>query len=124
MVGARKILVIEDDKDFARLLSMQLQANGYAVATAVDVHAATTEAACDKPDLILLDVGLPLVNGFAVIQKLKAKPALSQVPFIVISGRDRALTGDQAMKAGAAAYFCKPAGNTDLLLAIRKALGW
>ena len=120
----KRILVIEDDKDFARLLSMQLAANGYDVAVAGDVHLAVSEAAYRTPDLILLDIGLPVVNGFAVIEKLKSKPALNQVPFIVMSGRDRGITHDQATKAGASAYFSKPAANTDLLLAIRKALGW
>jgi two-component system KDP operon response regulator KdpE len=120
----KRILVIEDDKDFARLLSMQLAANGYDVAVAGDVHLAVSEAAYRTPDLILLDIGLPVVNGFAVIEKLKSKPALNQVPFIVMSGRDRGITRDQATKAGASAYFSKPAANTDLLLAIRKALGW
>jgi DNA-binding response OmpR family regulator len=89
-----------------------------------DIQMAVSEASCQKPDLILLDIGLPVVNGFAVIEKLKSKPALNNVPFIVMSGRDRDITQEQAHKAGAAAYFCKPAANTDLLLAIRKALGW
>jgi DNA-binding response OmpR family regulator len=124
MMNDKRILMIEDDKDFARLLSMLLVANGYDVTLAGDVHLAVTEASHRKPDLILLDIGLPVVNGFAVIEKLKSKPALNNVPFIVMSGRDRGITGEKAIKAGAAAYFCKPAGNTDLLLAIRKALGW
>ena len=123
-MNGKQILLIEDDKDFARLLSMQLGANGYDVAVVGDVHLAVSEASYRKPDLVLLDIGLPVVNGFAVIEKLKSKPALSKVPFIVMSGRDRGITQEQAVKAGAAAYFCKPAANTDLLLAIRKALGW
>ena len=123
-MNGKQILLIEDDKDFARLLSMQLAANGYGVAVAGDVHLAVSETSFQKPDLILLDIGLPVVNGFAVIEKLKSKPALQNVPFIVMSGRDRGITEQQAVKAGAAAYFCKPAANTDLLLAIRKALGW
>ena len=120
----RRILVIEDDKDFARLLSMLLSANGYDVAVAGDVHLAVSEASYRKPDLILLDIGLPVVNGFSVMEKLKSKPTLNDVPFIVMSGRDRGITGEHAIKAGASAYFCKPAANTDLLLAIRKGLGW
>jgi DNA-binding response OmpR family regulator len=124
MMNDKRILMIEDDKDFARLLSMLLVANGYDVTLAGDVHLAVTEASHRKPDLILLDIGLPVVNGFAVIEKLKSKPALNQVPFIVMSGRDRGITRGQATKAGASAYFAKPAANTDLLLAIRKALGW
>jgi len=123
-MNGKQILLIEDDKDFARLLSMQLAANGYGVAVAGDVHLAVSETSFQKPDLILLDIGLPVVNGFAVIEKLKSKPALQNVPFIVMSGRDRGITEQQAVTAGAAAYFCKPAANTDLLLAIRKALGW
>jgi DNA-binding response OmpR family regulator len=120
----KRILMIEDDKDFARLLSMQLAANGYDVAVGGDLHIAVSEASYRKPDLILLDIGLPLVNGFAVIEKLKSQQALNQTPFIVLSGRDRGITRDQAIKAGASAYFSKPADNTDLLLAIRRALGW
>ncbi len=123
-MNRRQILMIEDDRDIARLMTMMLRANGYDVAVAEDAPSAIYEAAQRKPDLILLDVGLPVVDGFALMEKLKAKPALSQVPFIVLSGRDRQGTAERAARAGALAHFCKPAANTDLLLAIRKALGW
>jgi two-component system, OmpR family, KDP operon response regulator KdpE len=120
----RRILMIEDDCNFARLLSMQLTANGYECAIAPDIYMAVNEASNRKPDLIILDIGLPLVSGFVVIDKLKAMSPLNQAPFIVLSGQDRNLTRDQALKAGASAYFAKPPDNADLLLAIRTTLGW
>lgn len=120
----KRILMIEDDRDTARLMEMLLRANGYAVAVASDLYTAVNEAEEDKPDLILLDIGLPAVDGFTVIQTLRSMPDLSDVPFIVVSGRERDTTAEHAVKAGASAYFRKPVANTDLLLAIRGALGW
>ena len=119
----KKIMVIEDDKDFVRLLAMALRAQGYDIAIARDAIMAISEAQKQKPDLILLDIGLPAGDGFLVMERLRKRPLLSDIPVIVVSARDPAMNRDRALKAGAAAYFQKPADNDALMAAIKEALG-
>ena len=75
------------------------------------------------PDLIILDLGLPVGDGFVVIQRLRAIVSLAHIPIIVLSGRDPALNAERALLAGAQAFFQKPADNNVLLAAIERALG-
>jgi twitching motility two-component system response regulator PilH len=75
------------------------------------------------PDLILLDLGLPAGDGFAVLERLKANDSLSLVPVIVMSGRDRNLSEARALRAGAKAFLQKPVQNAQLLSVIRQTLG-
>ena len=119
----KKILIIEDDRDFFRLLAMSLRANDYEVSIASDAIAAISETRKLSPDLILLDLGLPAGDGFLVMERLKSLPSPTGIPVIVVSARDPAINKDRALKAGAAAYFLKPADNDELLTAIKQALG-
>jgi DNA-binding response OmpR family regulator len=117
----KKILIIEDDQDFVRLLVMALLANHYDVSVAADASSAIREAR-KEPDLILLDIGLPAGDGFIVMERLKGIPSLAGIPVIVVSARDPATNKDRALKAGAKAFFQKPADNEELLAAVRGAL--
>jgi DNA-binding response OmpR family regulator len=117
----KKILIVEDDRDFVRLLAMSLRANSYDVVVAPDAIAAISVAKKELPDLILLDLGLPAGDGFVVMERLTKTPTVGGIPIIVVSARDPAMNKDRAMKAGAAAYFQKPADNQALLSAIRQA---
>ena len=118
----KKIMIIEDDKDFVRLLAMALRAQGYDVAIARDAIMAISEAQKQKPDLILLDLGLPAGDGFLVMERMTKRPVLSGIPIIVVSARDPAVNRERALKAGALEYFQKPADNDALMAAIRQAL--
>jgi len=118
----KKIMIIEDDKDFVRLLAMALRAQGYDVAIARDAIMAISEAQKQKPDLILLDLGLPAGDGFLVMERMTKRPVLSGIPIIVVSARDPAVNRERALKAGARDYFQKPADNDALMAAIRQAL--
>jgi DNA-binding response OmpR family regulator len=122
-MNKKTILLIEDDQSFARLLAMQLIANDYRVNTAQDVYEATKEAQREKPDLVILDIGLPLVDGFVVIDKLKAMYPVRQIPFIVLSGQGPETVKQQAVRTDAFALMQKPPDNAELLATIRRALG-
>jgi DNA-binding response OmpR family regulator len=93
------------------------------VAVAGDAIAAVSTARKEKPDLIVLDIGLPGGDGFVVMQRLKSLYDLALTPIIVVSARDVAATKDRALKAGATAYFQKPVKTPEFLGAIQKALG-
>ncbi|HXM91406.1 MAG TPA: response regulator [Candidatus Dormibacteraeota bacterium] len=119
----KKILIVEDDADVRLGLHVRLKANHYDVFFAVDALSSLTAARKHEPDLILLDLGLPAGDGFVVMDRLKAVPALAIIPIIVVSGRSGAANRDRALKAGAKAFLEKPVDNAELLAVIRQALG-
>lgn len=116
----KKILIVDDDPDIQRGFNIRLRAEGYDTAVAGDAVMAVMEARRQKPDLILLDIGLPGGDGIVVMERFKAIPALGLVPVIVVSAREP--IRNQALAAGARAFFLKPADNGQLLAAVRDAL--
>jgi len=118
-----KILVVDDDPDLVRALRLRLRANNYEVATATDGYSAIASAQKERPALIILDLGLPVGDGFVVLDRLQAIDALSGVPVIVLSARDPQANEERALKAGAAAFFQKPADNDELMNVIKVSLG-
>jgi DNA-binding response OmpR family regulator len=118
-----KILVVDDDPDLLRALRLRLRANNYEVTTASDGYAAIASAQKERPSLIILDLGLPVGDGFVVLDRLQNSDVLSGVPVIVLSARDPQNNEEKALKAGAAAFFQKPADNDELLNVIRVSLG-
>ncbi|MDZ4345170.1 MAG: response regulator transcription factor [Candidatus Binatia bacterium] len=118
----KKILIVEDDRDIATGLSLRLKANGYDTAYAGDAHSGIDMASKDKPDLILLDLGLPDDNGFVLMKKMENIPSLSSVPVIVLTGRPQEVYKEATVLAGAKKYLQKPVENQELLAAIREVL--
>src|SRR5271156_630886 len=117
-----KILLVDDDPDLLRALRLRLRANNYDAATASDGYAAIAAAQKERPALIILDLGLPVGDGFVVLERLQSSDLLSGVPVIVLSARDPQVNEERALKAGAAAFFQKPADNDELLNVIRVSL--
>src|SRR5208283_119778 len=118
-----KILVVDDDPDLVRGLRLRLRANNYEVTTATDGYSAIATAQKERPALIVLDLGLPVGDGFVVLERLRNSDALSGVPVIVLSARDPQMNEQRALRAGAVAFFQKPADNEELLNVIRLNLG-
>jgi DNA-binding response OmpR family regulator len=118
-----KILVVDDDPDLVRALRLRLRANNYDVATATDGYSAIASAQKEHPALIILDLGLPVGDGFVVLERLQNSDALAGVPVIVLSARDPQSNEERALKAGAAAFFQKPADNDELMNVIRVSIG-
>jgi two-component system KDP operon response regulator KdpE len=118
-----KILLVDDDPDLLRALRLRLRANNYEVTTASDGYAAIAAAQKERPALIILDLGLPVGDGFVVLDRLQNSDALAGIPVIVLSARDPQNNEEKALKAGAAAFFQKPTDNDELLNVIRVSLG-
>ena len=118
----KKILVVDDDLDTRLLLKIRLESNGYETSCAGDAVSAVQVAREERPDVILLDFGLPGGDGVVVMERVQIFPALAQIPVIVISAREPSSTGQRALLAGAHAYIQKPIDNEELLRAIRSAL--
>lgn len=123
MQARPKILMVDDDPDLMRAMRLRLRANNYEVVTASDGYAAIASAQKEKPALIILDLGLPVGDGFVVLERLQASDVLSGIPVIVLSARDPQMNEERALKAGAAAFFQKPADNDELLNVIRVSIG-
>ncbi len=117
-----KILIVDDDPDVRRALFVRLTARHYDTFFAGDGLSAIAEAQKQQPDLILLDLGLPGEDGFAVMRTLQASPTLGGIPIIVVSARDVLANKYRALKAGAKAYLQKPVDDVELLAAVREVL--
>src|SRR5579862_2530759 len=118
-----KILLVDDDPDLVRAMRLRLRANNYEVTTATDGYSAIASAQKDRPGLIILDLGLPVGDGFVVLERLQNSDTLAGIPVIVLSARDPQSNEERALKAGAAAFFQKPADNDELMNVIRISLG-
>ncbi len=120
--GRQKVLVIEDDPVARADLQARLEADGYIVARAADAASAVTVVNRERPDLILLDLGLPAGDGFLVLERLRKIGPLAAIPVLVITGRSDAETQKRVEAMGVAPVLAKPVATEVLLAAIRSAL--
>ena len=120
--GRQKILVIEDDPVARADLQARLKAQGYTVALAADAASALTVVNRERPDLILLDLGLPAGDGFLVLERLRKIETLASIPVLVVSGRSDPETRKRVAAMGIAPLLVKPVGTEALLGAIGSAL--
>jgi two-component system cell cycle response regulator len=120
---AKKILIVEDDADQRLAIGVRLRGNDFTTVFAADAPMALSAAQRERPDLILLDLGLPGGDGFRVLERLRAIPQLSGIPTIVVTARDAGSSEDRALDLGAVAFFQKPVDSSALLGAIRQVLG-
>jgi DNA-binding response OmpR family regulator len=114
-----KILVVDDDPDLLHALRLRLRANNCEIATATDGYSAIASAQKERPDLIILDIGLPAGDGFVVLERLRNSDLLAGIPVIVLSARDPQGNEERALKAGASMFFQKPVDNEELMHMIR-----
>jgi CheY-like chemotaxis protein len=119
----KKILVVEDDADVRLGYQVLLRANNYDTFFAADANGAISEARKREPDLIILDLGLPAVDGFVVLERLRADPNLAMIPVVVVSARDSHGNRERALTAGARAYVQKPWNDSELLRTIADLMG-
>lgn len=120
---AKKILVIEDDVDMQLGLSVRLRASGLEPVFAGDGVTAVAVARKERPDLVLLDLGLPAGDGFVVMERLRNLTQLASVPVVVLTARGAAGNRERCLQAGAAAFLQKPVDNEELLSTIEGLLG-
>lgn len=118
-----KILIVDDDQDIRRLLGIRLKANGHEPVFAGDAISAVNQARNEQPDLILLDLMMPAGDGYLVMERLKAMPALEGIPVIVLSALDPKTQEAKLAESGADAFFQKPFDHDELMGAIERALG-
>lgn len=104
----KRILIVEDEESLLKLESILLSSRGYAVAGVTDGKAALDHVAATPPDLIILDIMLPGMDGFEVCRRLKADPATRHIPVVMLTAKKSSQDREKGMEAGAAAYVTKP----------------
>ena len=119
---SRRILVVEDQEDNRQILRDLLSSVGYEMTEAWDGEAGVAAAKEQRPDLILMDIQLPLMDGYEATRRIKADPELKKIPVIVVTSY--ALSGDdsKAHDAGCDAYITKPYSPRQLLAKIKEFL--
>lgn len=119
-----KILVAEDDPMTLQLINFKLKQSGFSVVMAKDGEAALSLVRTEKPDLVILDGMMPLLDGFEVLHRLKESPELKQIPVVMLTARTQNADMQRGLNLGAADYVIKPFSPTELLNRVRKILGY
>jgi DNA-binding response OmpR family regulator len=116
----KRVLLVEDDAELLELLRLSFRGAGFSIATAGNGIEALEKAHSFTPDLIVLDLVLPELDGFAVCETLRRRPSLSGVPIIALTGLSSELARLAVLEAGADDYVAKPAAPRDVLVKIRR----
>ena len=116
----RKILVVDDEQQLAMAVKIRLQSRGYQVATANDGQQALAAIEADRPDLVILDVLMPVMDGYSCMREINSRFGRGQIPIIILTARDR--MKDLFDLEGIADYVVKPFDHEDLLTRIERAL--
>lgn len=119
----RKVLIVDDEPHMLRVTELSLKKGGYGLVIGRNGREAIELATREKPDLIVMDVNMPELDGLAALQQLKASPDTASIPVIMLTVRGHALTRQQAEASGSAVFLTKPFSPTQLLGEVRRILG-
>lgn len=120
MAGAKKIMVVDDEQQLALAVKIRLQSRGYQVVTATDGRQALELAATEQPDLVILDVLMPVMDGYSCLREINTRFGRGKIPVIILTARDR--MKDLFELEGIEDYVIKPFDHEDLILRIERAL--
>ncbi|MCZ6789992.1 MAG: response regulator [Chloroflexi bacterium] len=118
----KRVLVIEDDPSAARLVEYALEKEGYKVDVAVNGVEGLRKVQEEEPDLIILDVMLPGLDGFEVCHRMRADPGTAHVPILMLSAKAHATDRFTGLKVGADRYLAKPADPAEILACVKSLL--
>lgn len=119
----KKILLIEDEKDLVKTIAFRLESKGYTAITAYDGQEGLDKARKEKPDLIILDLMLPKIDGYKVCALLKGDSRYSKIPIIIFTARAQDEDMKMGKEAGAEAYMTKPFDPEALFAKIEELIG-
>jgi two-component system alkaline phosphatase synthesis response regulator PhoP len=119
---AKKILIIEDDPATQRLVDYSLRQEGYQVITASNGLDGIRKALAESPDLVILDVMLPGMDGFEICYRLRSEPATKKLPILMFSAKAQEIDKDTGMKVGADDYLTKPSPPAEIVSRVAKLL--
>lgn len=116
----KRVLLAEDEANIAELLTFLLGRAGFEVATETDGHAALSAALAHPPDIVILDVMLPGLDGLEVLRRLRADARGKALRIIVLTAKGQRVDREAALSGGADLFISKPFSNSDLLDAVQR----
>jgi DNA-binding response OmpR family regulator len=120
---AIRVLIAEDEPHIVESLTFVLRRGGYEVEAVLDGESAIGVVRTDRPDLMILDVMLPRLNGFEVLKLVKSDPALRSMPVLVLTAKGQAQDRKMAEAIGVEGFMTKPFSNRDILDEVRRLTG-
>ena len=118
-----RILIADDEPHIRKLVSFTLGNRGYEVVEAADGGEAYERAKAEAPDIILLDVMMPVMTGYDVLEKLKADPVTRDIPVVMLSAKSQQTEVQAGLSKGAQEYICKPFTPKDLVQRVTELIG-
>jgi two-component system alkaline phosphatase synthesis response regulator PhoP len=118
----RKIMAVDDERHIVRLIQVNLERSGYQVITAFDGPDALRKVESDKPDLIVLDVMMPKMDGFEVLKRLQANPETRDIPIIMLTAKAQDADVFRGWASGVSAYLTKPFNPLELITFVKRIL--
>ena len=119
----RKVLVVDDEPNIVLSLEFLMQQAGFEVVTAEDGETALARVSETRPDLMLLDISLPGIGGFDVLERLRADPGFARLPIIMLTAHGREVEREKGLALGADDYITKPFSTRELVERVKRLLG-
>lgn len=117
-----RILIVDDEPNLVLALELLMRKEGYEIHTAPDGEAAVADAERLRPDLILLDVMMPKMDGYEVCQRLRANPALKGVTIVMLTAKGREVEREKGLALGADLYITKPFSTREVVRRVKEVL--
>ncbi len=117
---AKKILAVDDEKAIVRLVQVNLEREGYEVVTAYDGREALEKVASERPDLVVLDVMMPYMDGFEVLQQLRKDPNTRDIPVIMLTAKAQDADVFRGWQSGVDCYLTKPFNPMELKTFVKR----
>lgn len=119
---SKKILIADDEPNIVTSLEFLMRAAGFAVRSVADGEQALAAIAEDRPDLVLLDVMMPRINGYEVCQRIREQPALAGLKIVMLTAKGREVEASKGLALGADLYVTKPFSTRELVEQVRALL--
>jgi two-component system alkaline phosphatase synthesis response regulator PhoP/two-component system response regulator VicR len=118
----KKIMAVDDERHIVRLIQVNLERSGYQVITAFDGPEALKKVETDRPDVIVLDVMMPKMDGFEVLKRLQANPETRNIPVIMLTAKAQDADVFRGWSSGVSAYLTKPFNPLELITFVKRIL--
>ena len=120
---SKRVLIVDDEPNIVISVEFLMKREGFAVSVARDGAEALERIRAERPDLVVLDVMMPKLNGFEVCQAVRADPDLAGIPIVMLTAKGREAEMSKGLALGADAYIAKPFSTRDLVARIKALLG-
>jgi DNA-binding response OmpR family regulator len=119
----KRVLIVEDEANIVESLIFLLERDGFEVATVADGAAAIEQIGAFNPDVVLLDVMLPSLSGFDILNQLRASADHADMPVMMLTAKGQSKDRDRAMELGATVFVTKPFSNAEIMAHVRQMVG-